>query len=78
MTYNRAQLSLPIIFRMADRAIEPIAKPKNTVDGSWDVCFSIVPVKRSTVDSPRETLLRFNRIFLLLYFLSAVCDPVCY
>lgn len=56
-----------MIFRIAETAIDPMASPRKVVEGSCDVCFSIAPVKRSSVDSPRDTLVLYPPISFLLF-----------
>lgn len=41
---NSAQSSFFKIFNIADAAMEPIANPKNALDGNFDVWLSIIPV----------------------------------
>src|SRR5690348_3170698 len=59
---NSAQSSLPLSFKIADAAIEPRARPKNKLEGAWEVCRSIAPVKRSSLLCPRSTLVSILNI----------------
>ena len=52
-----------MIFKKAEIAIDPIAKPKKADEGTWEVRFYNRPGKRSSVDSPRETLVLYGSIF---------------
>src|SRR3954463_12802475 len=64
---NSAQSSCLKILSIRDALIEPRASPKKTLDGTLPVCFSIAPVKRSSVASPANTLLSIMKL---------LCDDV--
>jgi len=45
---NNAQSCFPHILRIADVATEPPARARNALDGSWEVCRSILAVRSSS------------------------------